>query len=288
MTQKCEALRIHFKMELPRLPKDIWVEIGKWLELDDAFNLYRAGFTTYDFRINEYLPLLRMQEWKGSIMKLYPYCWDCFSEDDLYSDLEESDDSDSDSDYYSDNGHQRIQSRHDFALYSKYQFIYLRNFIYLAYRHNLKVQKLIDISDDDRTNINEPCVFHDDTVTYKLLSEIYSRTLDDYRDSLEFKWHICIKCGETGHKEYDEKCLFSSRKFRAKYLEKKRLRKQAGAEQERLRKKKQERKRKEFMKIACVKCCRNQRSTHCESKLCGACCVDDNCNQHCSRKSCFK
>ena len=73
-------------MELPRLPNDLWAEIGEYLKLQDAFNLYRAKFTTYDFRINKYLPLLEIEEF--NLRYMYTTCIHCshckFVFDDYY------------------------------------------------------------------------------------------------------------------------------------------------------------------------------------------------------------
>lgn len=52
---------LSLQQSLPALPIDIWTEIGKYLNLEESFNLYREHFTEYDFGINDYFPLIRIQ-----------------------------------------------------------------------------------------------------------------------------------------------------------------------------------------------------------------------------------
>ena len=273
---------------LPTFPIDIWAEIEKYLELEDAFNLYRARFTTYDFKINEYLPLLRIQEWKGDIRNLYDFCGECSCGIKLYRDLGIKSESDSDSDsddydsYYDDSPSLGCQN---FIDTSNCDFIYLRNFVNVAYKYKLKVPKLIDLPVRNRRDEDVNCVFLKVDLTSQMKEEIYKQTFKFYCDVVQLKTSICTKCGYIDHEEHDKECLFSSPRLRDEWLEEKRLRREKKIrrlEQKRLKTERKLRRNlgERFNAIACMNCCCNSKSSRCKNALCGGCCSDTTCHIH--------
>ena len=276
------------ELSLPQLPIDIWAEIGIYLNLEDAFNLYRANFTTYDFRINEYLPLLRMQEWRGDIRNLYDFCSECTSGTKLYLDLGIKSESDSESDsddYDSYYDHSPSRGCQSFIESSNCDFIYLRNVINVIYKYKLKVPKLIDLPVRDRLNEDVNCIFLKVDFTSQMKEEIYKQTFKFYCDVLELKTTICTKCGYIDHQEHDKDCLFSSPKLRQEWLEEKRLEKERVMKRIEKGRLKTERKLRRklgarFDALFCMNCRRGCKSTRCKNGVCGNCCSDTTCHIH--------
>ena len=279
---------------LPPLPIDIWTEIGKYLNLEDSFNLYRAHLTTYDFKINDYFPLNRIREWSADITDLYSFCDDCRLERgyDFYDEIyPEEDDSDSDG-YYNTRAMCRIRDCHEFTCDPEYVSVYLRSTINVAYQYKLKPRKLIDLVEpEDPEDPEEPeepedrmCVFHDDNMTSKLCDQIYKMTLETFKKAIELELRICYKCGGVDHKPYDQQCLFRSQQLRKDYRKEKKRIKEDRRRRELLRKFKEELRLAYQARTPCVNCHKSPFAYDCQNDLCGFCCLDDNCQRHVNQR----
>ena len=271
------------------LPKDIWTEIGQYLNLEDSFNLYRAHLTTYDFKINDYFPLMRIKEWSGDITDLYSFCSDCRSDRGwvIYDKIEpEPEDSHSDR-YYNTRAMCRISNYHDFIGDLEYVSVYLRSFVTVAYQYKVNLRKLIDQPEDSEEPddpYDQMCVLHDDNISSELCDLVDKMTLQTFLHARELELRICYKCGGVDHKAYDEKCLFRSQQLRDDYIKEKKRIKEKTRRRELFRKLKEELRRAYQARTPCVNCHKGPFSYDCQHDLCGFCCLDDNCYRHASQR----
>lgn len=299
-------------LNLSRIPKEIWTNILQNLELLDVLNFYRVFPTTIDVRLYNYLPLHRINEWGASLTQCFLVCNNCeeYRMNEILCNLESTCMSKEKRKKYN---YKKSQVKWVFYSIGDAQFdlrpIYLRNLLEVSYKHGVKLFNLglekdsdedsnSDSNQDLDTNSDEDRDSHKGTETYStwcgascifninlpkyIFDEVYRNVKQIYYILAKYEIKICSKCGELDHKEYEPGCLFQSSSLRHKLLEEKRLTKERfekAMEQSRIR---QEAEKVEWLKIACIKCRKNQKLIKCTNQMCRKCCRDPRKNQ----KSC--